>query len=151
MDLDLKRPKLPEISINSAESKSLEISIQSLHSEPEMEEFNEEALVKTLLKELNMETTEIQIDPFTHNENIPIDHCLHCKLVKKLSGLKKEIMKINSELNSATETINLKRQQNIELKNTVNKLENNLKGKDDGLVLEQKEKGCSCGSACSIY
>ena len=152
MDHESKGLKLSGLPISSVEFVSEENSIKSMHSEPEMEEFNEDALVKNLLRELNMETDFDEIlDPFTHKPDTPNTQCFHCKLGKKLTAIKKEINELNNELSSANEAINVKKQQNLELKNTVMKLEVNLKSNDEVLVLEKKEKGCSCGSSCLIW
>ena len=151
MDRESKALKLSGLPISSVEFVSEENSIKSMHSEPEMEEFNEDALVKNLLRELNMDPDFDDIlDAFTHKPNTPNAQCFHCNLEKKLAGIKKEINVLNAELNSANEVINVKIQQNLELKNSVMKLEGNLKNSCEVTVLEKKEKGCSCGSGCII-
>ena len=152
METGIPKLKNPQIIISVADSESQDLTIKSLNSEPEMEEFNEDALVKNLLKELDIQKPfDENADIFNHNPNSPSGDCLHCNFLKKLTNLQQEIVRMNQEVTSTHEILNLKRIQNLELKNTVKRLENSLGKNSIETVLEQKENTCSCGNKCLIY
>ena len=130
--------KKPLIFISRASSESQDISIKSIDSEPEMEEFNEEVLVKNLFKELDMGTDPNEhSDIFMHKINSN-NECFHCKLQENLQKLKQQIDTINNEICTVHEAAHMKKEQNLELKNTIKRLENSLGRGNDTLLLEKK-------------
>jgi hypothetical protein len=126
-------------------------SLMSPNSEPEMEEFNEGNLVKTIFKELEINTyIDKHTDPFIHNPNYANGQCLHCSFSNKFTALKDEITRMNQEISTTHEILNFKKNQNRELKNTIKRLENTLGKNSEELVFDQKEQSCSCASKCLI-
>ena len=151
MEDDLDKRKLPLIVISSITSESKDLTIKSLGLSEEIEENHEDALVQKLLEELDLDNCIGEhADPLIHNPNLLNEDCPHCKIMKKVINLQIEITKMNSEINGTHEVLNLKKLQNCELKNTIKRLENSL-GRNNEIVMEQKESTCSCGSKCLLF
>ena len=123
----------------------------SLDREPEMEEFNEDIMIRNLLKELNVEEfISENVDPLVHDPN-KLDNCIHCMLFKKIATLQTEITKMNTEISCTHEILNLKKSQNAELKSTIKRLESTIGNSVSEMMIEQKEPTCTCGAKCMIF
>lgn len=118
--------------------------------EPEMEDFTDEALLRNLAKELGIEQNAVEVvDPLKHNEFRGRD-CVHCKIVNKISGLQEEISKMNQEISATNEILQLKQEQNSDLKGMISRLEENLGKSKDDEVVDKNSVNCSCMSKCIV-
>ena len=145
--ISIKTPTLPI----KPPSQNTEEIVKSLRSEPETEEFNENTLVRHLFKELELDgSLSEHSDPFVHKLNTN-NECFHCKLTERFQKLMQDIDKVNTEISSIHESTTIKKQQNLELKNTIKRLESSLGKSNDDLSLEHKDNSCSCTSGCYIF
>lgn len=128
-----------------------ENSGKSFTIEPEMEDFSDSCLLKNLIQELGIDYfLSTEIDPLKHDSLSP-STCIHCKLLKKISALQGDISKMNQEICATNEILYLKKEQNVDLKGMINRLEQNLGKPDDSQILEKSEKSCSCMSKCGLF
>lgn len=145
-----KQP-LPTITISKASSPTDEILSKTPVYEPEMEDNDDNGILKNLIKELGIDESMInEDDPLSHNPSSP-DSCLHCILIKKISALQTDINKMNQDIGSTNEILQLKKEQNSELKNMIHKLEENCAGSQIGLETENKEVSCGCTNKCLMF
>ncbi|OMJ65989.1 hypothetical protein SteCoe_5992 [Stentor coeruleus] len=151
MEEDNYSSDLPMIILNKIPQESdKENSLKSNTLEPEMEDCNDTILLKNLIKELGIEESISQdIDPLKHDALSPTT-CIHCKLLKKLTTLQTDITKMNQEICATHEILNLKKEQNSDLKNMIRRLEGNLGKNHNEVALENTSSTCSCTGKCSI-
>lgn len=127
-----------------------ENSLKSNTIEPEMEDCDDTLLLRNLIRELGIDDSLSEnIDPLKH-ESISPDTCIHCKLVKKLSTLQSEITKMNQDICTTHEILNIKKEQNTDLKSMIKRLEGNLGNGNEEVLLENASSTCSCGNKCII-
>lgn len=151
--MEKEETNAPMLFLNHLESASNRSgSVKSFTVEPEMEDFNDTALLKNLIYELGIEesiTTEV--DPLKHNAASP-NTCVHCKLLKKLSFLQTDITKMNQEICATHEILNLKKEQNSDLKNMIQRLESSLgRRPEEEDIIDSSSTNCSCTRKCTIY
>ena len=129
-------------------------SMKSFTAEPEMEDCNDTTLLKNLVKELGIEESITrEKDPLKHNSAYP-QNCVHCKLLKKLTGLQTDVKKMNQEICVTHEILNLKKEQNSDLKNMIKRLEGSLRHNQEEVempVVDKSSTTCSCINKCIIY
>ena len=142
---------LPTIEIHKQDSLSdRENSVKSYTIEPEMEDADDTTLLKNLIKELGIEESlSGEQDPLKHNSQSP-NTCVHCKLLKKLTTLQFDISKMNQEICATHEILNLKKEQNGDLKNMIKRLEGNLGKNHDEMLVDKSSTSCSCMNRCII-
>jgi hypothetical protein len=58
---------------------------------------------------------------------------------------------MNQDIGSTNEILQLKKEQNSELKNMIHKLEENCAGSQIGLETENKEVSCGCTNKCLMF
>ena len=151
MDKFLQKQPLPTIIISKASSPTDEINNRTPAYEPETEDNYDNGLLKNLIKELDIEKSIInEDDPLVHNP-LSRNSCLHCILVKKISDLQINISKINQDINSTNEVLQLKKDQNLELKNMIHTIEGNCTGSQIGLETENKKATCGCMNKCFVF
>ena len=152
MEIEKIKDKLPLIFINNIESESdIDRSMKSNTVEPEMEDFNDTMLLKNLIKELGIEgSLSTDIDPLKHDP-YAVNTCVHCKLLKKVASLQSEITKMNQEICVTHEILNLKKEQNFDLKNMIKRLEGTLENNTPELALDKTASTCSCTNKCLIF
>jgi len=128
-----------------------ENSGKSFTIEPEMEDFSDSCLLKNLIQELGIdEFLSAEIDPLKHDSLSP-STCIHCKLLKKISGLQADISTMNKEICATSDMLYLKKEQNVDLKGMIKRLEQNLGKVNDSQVLDKSEQNCSCMSKCDLF
>ena len=154
MEREYPEKKNPSECINDLELESEDDnSMKSFTAEPEMEDCNDTTLLKNLMKELGIEIPLFdEKDPLKHDSVAP-HNCIHCKLLKKLTCLQKDITKMNQEICATHDILNLKKEQNSDLKNIIKRLEGSL-GRNQELeeanVIENSSATCSCTNKCTI-
>ena len=126
-------------------------SVKSFTAEPEMEDFNDTLLLKNLISELGIEESlSIEVDFLKHDSSSP-QSCAHCKLVSKLISLQADITKMNQEIGATHEILNLKKEQNSDLKGMIRRLQGSLgKTEEDEEVIDRSVAICSCTNKCFI-
>lgn len=151
MDNFPNKKQLPTITISKASSPTDENLRKTPVYEPEMEDSDDNGHLKNLFKDLGIDISIInQDDPLEHNP-LSQDSCLHCILIKKISDLQTDISKMNQDINSTNEILQLKKEQNLELKNMIYKLEGNCEGSQIGVEDDNKETSCGCTNKCSVF
>lgn len=143
---------LPSITISKA-STPLEDSLygKSPTYEPEMEDVHDESLLKNLAEELGLqESLGTDPNPLIHKPEAG-DSCLHCILLKKITSLQSDIMRMSQEIASTGEVLNLKKDQNSELKGMIDRLKGSCEIDGDENVVETKAVNCTCIKKCVIY
>jgi hypothetical protein len=151
MDNFSYKQALPTITISKASSPTDEILSKTPAYEPEMEDNDDNTLLKNLIKELGIEESIIsEDDPLKHNPSAS-DSCLHCILVKKISSLQSDINKMNIDISSTNEILQLKKEQNSELKTMIQNLEENCGNSQNLQDVDNKEVNCSCTNKCLVF
>jgi hypothetical protein len=141
---------LPFAVIRGSGDPSKDNSLKSITLEPEMEDFNDTGLLKNLVKELGIEESlSTEADPLKHDAADPVN-CIHCKLVKKLTTLQADITKMSQEICATHDILNLKKEQNNDLKNMIKRLEVSIGKNQEDTVLDKSTSTCSCGNKCDI-
>lgn len=126
-------------------------SIKSFTIEPEMEDFSDSSQLKVLIQELGIEDLlSSDTDPLKHDSLSP-STCVHCKLLKKISGLQSDITRMNQEICATNEILYLKKEQNDDLKNMINRLEENLSLSSDLQASDKNGTSCSCMNKCDLF
>ena len=101
--------KEPLSSLAKSSPMEPENSCKSFTIEPEMEDFNDSALLRNLIQELGIEDSLItESDPLKHDASSP-SSCVHCKLLKKITNLQGDITKMNQEICATNEILSLKK------------------------------------------
>ena len=137
-------------SISKSSPIEPENSCKSFTIEPEMEDFNDSALLRNLIQELGIEDSLItESDPLKHDASSP-SSCVHCKLLKKITNLQGDITKMNQEICATTEILSLKKEQNGDLKGMIKRLEESL-GKEQDDRIDKNSVTCSCGNKCRVF
>lgn len=128
-----------------------ENSVKSFTIEPEMEDFSDSSQLKLLIHELGIEDfLSTDTDPLKHDSLSP-STCVHCKLLKKITGLQSDITRMNQEICATNEILYLKKEQNDDLKNMINRLEENLSLSSDSQAAEKNGASCSCMNKCVLF
>jgi hypothetical protein len=127
-----------------------ENSCKSFTIEPEMEDFNDSALLRNLIQELGIEDSLVtETDPLKHDPLSP-NTCVHCKLLKKITSLQGDITKMNQEICATNEILNLKKEQNGDLKGMIRRLEESL-GKEQDDRIDKGSINCTCNNKCRVF
>ena len=144
---------MPLILSSNPDSESLNSnSMKSFTAEPEMEDCNDTGPLKNLIKELGIEESlSNEIELLKHDSASP-GNCVHCRMLQKLNGLQSEITKLNEEICTTHEIINLKRDQNGELISMIDRIEGSMaRGSEHKLIIDQSSSTCSCGNKCNAF
>lgn len=149
-NINQKHP-LPLITISKA-STPLEDSLygKSPAYEPEMEDVHDGSLLKNLAEELGIqESLSDNPDPLVHVPEAG-SACLHCILVKKVNDLQSDILRMNQEIVSTGEVLNVKKEQNNELKGMIDRLKGTCEIDNEDFIPNDKSVSCSCMKKCVI-
>ena len=118
--------------------------------EPEMEDFTDPVLLKNLAEELGIDQDWVEyVNPLKHDDRMGVD-CVHCKILKKISGLQLEILKMNQEIGATNDILKLKQDQNSDLKGMICRLEENLGNAKSDEVVDKSSETCSCINKCVV-
>lgn len=118
--------------------------------EPEMEDFTDPVLLKNLAEELGIDQDMIEvINPLKHDDHVG-GNCMHCKILKKISALQGEILKMNQEIGATNEILKLKQDQNLDLKGMIYRLEENLGNAKANETVDKSSVTCSCINKCVV-
>lgn len=149
---DLPIAKYPQILVsrpNSEDDCSLEI--KRLTPEPEVEECCEDIHLREILERLGLDfDLGSKLKYISHDSQT--DTCLHCKLLAKVALLQENVEKISEEIESTQEILKIKKIQNNDLRNIVERLEVSVGPSMSAgeIDIEADKKSCSCGSSCVI-
>ncbi|OMJ76699.1 hypothetical protein SteCoe_23858 [Stentor coeruleus] len=145
--------KYPQILVsrpNTEDDYSLEIS--RLTPEPEVEECCEDVQLREILERLGIDfDMGSKLKYISHDSQN--DTCIHCKLLEKVELLQENVEKISEEIESTKEILKIKKMQNKDLRNVVERLEVSIGPNASAreMDIETDKKSCSCASSCLIF